>query len=368
MGEEKQELSKVFDELKNQGNFDISVCDHVKDIEDNPKYKKLEMTTQQKMQLSSLATQLPTIMALDGIAALSSMPQLFVMSIPSGVQGSLVQLSNGGYMNMIRGVDGRFMGVAPLYPVADYTQSLALQSAVLGTFAVMSVATGQYFLTQINSELDKIKMRMDQILAFLYGHNRAELISEISFVKYAYENFNAISSSDSQRIATIAGVQQAKKVAIKDCEFYIYDLESTIEKGNDITSTVDKALRICDSLKLSMQLCTMGSILETYLSQNFDPNYILYIENDLSQYIDKCEKAMLGSLTTLHERVRTTKDIPIKKIPKDKLMADISAILEPLKNSAESSLKKTLREGLHLAEKQKTFYLSTDGDVYVKAV
>lgn len=368
MGEEKQELLRAFDELKKQGNFDISVCSNIHDIEDNPKYKKLEMTTQQKMQLSALTSQLPAVAALDGMAALSSMPQLFVISVPAGVQGSLVQLSNGGYMNMLRGADGRFIGVAPLYPIADYTQSLALQSAVLGTFAVMSVATGQYFLTQINSELDKIKMGMDQILAFLYGHNRAELISEISFVKYAYENFNAISTSDAQRIATIAGVQQAKKVAIKDCEFYVYDLESTLEKGNDISAIVDKALRICDSLKLSMQLCTMGSILETYLSQNFDPNYILYIENDLSRYIDKCETAMLTSLTTLYERVRTIKDIPIKKIPKDKLMSAINDILEPLKDSAESSLKKTLREGLHLPEKQKTFYLNDDGDVYVKAV
>jgi len=367
MGEEKQELSKVFDELKNQGNFDISVCDHVKDIEDNPKYKKLEMTTQQKMQLSSLATQLPTIMALDGISALSNMPKLYSVTIPDGVPYTMMTMKNGNPTTVLRDEHGYFRGYADM---AEYTSpaNLALSSAVLGTFAVMSVATGQYFLTQINSELDKIKMGMNQILAFLYGHNRAELISEISFVKYAYENFNAISTSDAQRIATIAGVQQAKKVAIKDCEFYIYDLESTIEKGNDITSTVDKALRICDSLKLSMQLCIMGSILETYLSQNFDPNYILYIENDLSQYIDKCEKAMLGSLTTLHERVRTTKDIPIKKIPKDKLMADISVILEPLKDSAESALKKTLREGLHLAEKQKTFYLSADGDAYVKAV
>lgn len=52
MGEEKQELLRAFDELKKQGNFDISVCNNVHDIEDNPKYKKLEMTTQQKMQLS----------------------------------------------------------------------------------------------------------------------------------------------------------------------------------------------------------------------------------------------------------------------------------------------------------------------------
>lgn len=77
MGEEKQELLRAFDELKKQGNFDISVCNNVHDIEDNPKYKKLEMTTQQKMQLSALTSQLPAVAALDGMAALSSMPKLY---------------------------------------------------------------------------------------------------------------------------------------------------------------------------------------------------------------------------------------------------------------------------------------------------
>lgn len=41
MGEDKSVLGEVLKKLKTQGNFDISVCNGVKDIDDNPKFKKL---------------------------------------------------------------------------------------------------------------------------------------------------------------------------------------------------------------------------------------------------------------------------------------------------------------------------------------
>ena len=360
------DMKRGIDSLKTVGNFDISVCDSVQHIEENPKYKKIELSKGQKMQLNSLINQLPAIMALDNMAALSSMPKLYSVTIPDGLPYTMMVMKNGNMTSVLRDQNGLFRGYANM---AEYNApaNLALSSTVIGAFSAMSLATGQYYLNQINSELDKIKMGMDAILAFLHGDKKAELMSEISFVKYVYQNYNAISSSEAQRIASISGVQQAKKVGMKDCEFYIADFESAIENRNDICATVNNALRICDSLKLSLQLCTMGSILETYLSQNFDPNYIRYIENDMSLYIDKCEKVMLGGLSTLIAHVRNAKELPIKKIPKEKLIADISEVLDTLKESGESPLKKTMREGLRLADSQKTYYLSANGEVYIKS-
>ena len=74
----------------------------------------------------------------------------------------------------------------------------------------MAFASGQYFITQVNSELQKINQNIDKILEFLYGDKKAELLSEVSFVKYAYENFSSIMAHDEQRVATIASLQNAK--------------------------------------------------------------------------------------------------------------------------------------------------------------
>ena len=49
-----------------------------------------------------------------------------------------------------------------------------------------------------------MKLNIDKILEFLYGEKKAELMSEVSFVKYAYQNYGSIMGCNPQRIATIS--------------------------------------------------------------------------------------------------------------------------------------------------------------------
>ena len=150
-----------------------------------------------------------------------------------------------------------------------------------------------------------MKLNIDKILEFLYGDKKAELMAEVSFVKYAYQNFSSIMKFDVQRIATIGSLQSAKKVAMKDIEFYMSDLESTANsKGSgDIVSLVNRAFQIKESLELSMQLYGMSSILETYYAQNRELVYLEHIEAEVISYIDKCEKRMLSSFSILGKRI-----------------------------------------------------------------
>ena len=94
-----------------------------------------------------------------------------------------------------------------------------------------------------------MRMNLDKILEFLYGDKKAELMAEISFVKYAYQNYNSIMSHEAQRTATIASIQKAKKVAMKDIEFYMNDLDSAAKTkdNSELISTVNKAFQIKES-------------------------------------------------------------------------------------------------------------------------
>lgn len=117
--------------------------------------------------------------------------------------------------------NGKFVGSASFY-------SMSAQAALMRVFTAMSVASGQHFLSQINNEMRMMNMKLDEILEFLYGNKKAELMAEMSFIRYAYENYASIMLHEQQRIATITSLQEAKKVAMKDIEFYINDLETTV--------------------------------------------------------------------------------------------------------------------------------------------
>ena len=196
---------------------EIAPVDETIDLDNVQKFIKLEPTQGQKMQISALMNQLP---ALIGVSTLS---KTMMLRFPEGVQGTLMQLkSNGGYTTTLKSLEtGKITGTA-------WLESATPQAICLGAFTAMSVISGQYFLSQINSSLTQISSGLDKILEFLYGDKRAELLSEVSFIRFAYKNYKSVMEHSEQRIATLISLQNAKKVAMKDIEFYLSDLVSTI--------------------------------------------------------------------------------------------------------------------------------------------
>lgn len=364
-----KEFEQTFSEIKRTGGFDISPCRNITNIEDNPKYKKLEMSSGQKMQMSAMINNFPKIVnASNAIntAIDASKVDLYVMTLPKGLSGNLMQYKDGrGFGSILFGDEGKFFTHVGMQKI-DISPKLTAQAVAMGAFTAMSVVTSQYFLAQINSELDRIKLGMDKILEFLYGNKKAELMAEIMFTKYALNNYSAIMNIEAQKTATIAGLQQSKKVAMKDCEFYISDLEMTVNEKQDIESIVNKSVQIEESLMLALQLCVLSTILEVNYAQNFDAEYLRYIEDDISLYIDKTEKHVIGLFNRLQVMILNVNNVIWKKVNKEELQNKIVAVLDKFKNGGESELTKSLRSGLHFSDQPAQYYISSYGDVYIK--
>lgn len=339
------------DEIRLSG-FEIKMCDN---ISKQKNLTKLELSSAQKIQTSALFQQLPSIMATNAMA------NAYIMRLPEGVSPSnLMHYVNGGVGNSYFGENG-IAGQVPLYP-------LQFQTIVMGAFTAMSIASGQYFLSKINSNLTAINQKADKILEFLYGDKKAELMSEVSFVNFSYQNYNSIMINDIQRTATLVNIQEARKVAMKDIEFYISDLES-LTKAKDITDLdlfVNEAFRLKECLQLAIQLYSMSNILEVYYSQNVDVTYLKYVEKDILTYIDKCEKRMLSDFSAIQMRVANYKGGPLKKIDKSEYKKQINDIVDLLGNGEELIKRKPLRSVLQSYQKETVYYLDKDGDVYLQ--
>ena len=185
------------------GNFEIIPCDKMTDIENKPGIKKLELTSSQKIQMGGLMQQLPAVVAANALS------DMYMVRFPAGIPNALTPLKQGGFSTMVKGENGRIAGTASLY-------SVEAQAAVLGAFNAMSIVSGQYFLAQINSELKTMNQNIDKILEFLYGDKKAELISEVSFVKSAYQNYSSIMEHEQQRFATLVRDRKSRRVG-KEC-------------------------------------------------------------------------------------------------------------------------------------------------------
>ncbi|MDE6019774.1 MAG: hypothetical protein K2H01_02075 [Ruminococcus sp.] len=338
-------------------NFEIKPVEEIKDVERRPEYKKLNFTSAQKMHLSALYQQLPTVMAADALN------NAYILKMPEGLSTACHPMvyKTGGIGNIIQDTNCKIVGHGSLH-------DLSAQATILGMFSIMSIASGQYFLTKINSELTKINQKIDKILEFLYGNKKAELMAEVSFVKYAYQNYSSIMNHEYQRTATIASLQNAKKVAMKDIEFYIGDLDYTISSKSEsnIDKLVDKAFSIKESLEFSMQLYGMSSLLEVYYSQNFDSQYLKYVENDISTYMDKCEKRMLNNFSALKVLAQNANGFLFMKVDTSSIEKKIDGFIESLTQGEESEIRKSLKKSLNAVTRESEYYITMNGDVYLK--
>lgn len=335
--------------------FEVRPYSGIDNLENKPGFTKLPLDSDKKMQISALTGVLPDLVA-NG-----AMSQAYMLEFPNGISGVLMQYKSGGLGTPIMGENG-IIGHASLHPISN-------QAVICyGAFNVMSIASGQYFLSEINSKLTKMKQSLDKILEFLYGDKRAELMSEVSFTKYAYENFGSIMSHDVQRTATIGSLQEAKKVAMKDIEFYMADLDSTVNQKDisDIAQLVDQAFRIKDGLELSMQLYVMSGLLEVYYAQNYDAGYIQYIEREMRTYIDKSEKHILADFSVLGKHIGDYKGNLLKKIDKAPYEKQVVELVEGLNTGEESDLRKSLHSALRASGEKAEYYIGQDGDVYLK--
>ena len=338
------------------GGCEIAPLDDGADLNNGRQFIKLEPTQGQQMQINALMSQLPALVGMDILS------KSVVLTFPEGVQGVLMKLKAGGYSTVLQNPEtGKIVGTASL-------QSAAPQALCLGAFTAMSVVSGQYFLSQINNTLAQISSGIDKILEFLYGDKRAELLSEVSFIRFAYENYKSVMEHSEQRVATLISLQNAKKVAMKDIEFYLSDLSSTMsdKKSSDISVTVPKMIRTKECLDLSLQLYTMSNLLEVYYSENHDPKYISFVQSETSGYIGKCEKRLLNSFGQLQHLLAGAKDGLFTKVNKADYIQQIDAIVSELETTNTSHLQTTLQTALGETTKKKQYCLNKDGVVYLK--
>lgn len=329
--------------------LELKPCDFKPDLGDTKRFVQLKESSAVKMQISSLIQHSPAI------AAIGASSDIYIATFPEGIPHVLEQFADGsGYYSAVRGEKGQYIAQARLNPVGDI-------AVVASVFTVMSIVTSQYYLSAINGKLNQIQRGINEILGFLYGDKQAELMSEVVFSRYAFENFNSIMLCPEQRTATIAGLQSTKKIAMKDLEFYISDLDALSDTfKKDIPGSAKKALQLKDCLELSMQLYAMSGISEAYYSRNNDEDYISYVEQEMTSYVNKSESHILRDFAKMINPILANKNVEQKD--KDSL----KSIMEDLSDGKESKLSESIKTTLHAAEQDAEYYITKDGEMYLK--
>lgn len=340
--------------MENIDLFNIEECEvfNSKDAD----IEKLQLSSEENIIMSSFISQIPTLTASNALSG------AYKVSFPEGVVGTLMKYKNGGVGSTIV-ANGKIVDHASFH-------SISSNAAVFGAFSVMSIATGQFFMSRISNDFDFVKQKIDKILDFLYGEKKAELFAEVSFVKQAYENFASIMKHPEQCAATIVNLQNAQKVAMKDIEFYINDLNS---KSKDRPKSYDafcilaeESIKVKDCLMLAIQLYATTGLMEATFSLNTDSSYLNYLKDTLGHYIRKTESSILSCFSSLRTNNSNYKPNAVTKFDTKPLDKALGKIEDAFNNGEQSQLHKTIEKTLGLMSSAKEFYITSKGETYLK--
>lgn len=338
--------------LQSNGLINIEGVPHPFDLSDTRRFVKVDSAD--GLRIHALASQAPS-----AVAAIES-SKMYTVRFPENISGKLSELKQGGYGSMLKGKDGKFVGSTSFFEVSP------VATAAFGVFTVMTIASQQYFLTKINDNLNIISQKVDKVLDFLYGDKKSELISEICFVQRVIRDFTSIMHHESQQTATIIGVQQSEKIAMKDIEFYIQDLEKEVntefKNGQELVKVTQTVMQIYESLNASLQLYVMSTILEAYLSQNGDDSFLEGIKSDAALYTNKCFTRMLGSISILKGRVDSFK--VERKFDKVPISNQLTELTNSLNGAKALELQDSIAKAVESMISAKTFVVTKKGDVY----
>ncbi len=292
----------------------------------------------------------------------------WILSFPrGGSESQLLGLHQGGYSTVLSGADGKFIGTASIHKaVNDMLGPVAL-------FSALAVVTGQYFMSQIRTDLKLLNEKADKILGFLYGDKRADIMAQIYFVQSASSNYGFLAQSPTQTSAQLIGMQEARKTAMRNILFYISDLKGLanadqLKDGKYYDSSCRKADKICQSLELSIQLLLQSSWMEVLFTDGCSQGYIDSLKNECDWVLGEAEKTSAEILNRLVGAGAFFK----KDNPLDFLKADCtkstSIVKKRLDNSGFAGMKKQAQKNWSKLSElvcRPQYILTADG-IYVR--
>lgn len=200
-------------------------------------------------------------------------------------------------------------------------QKLSMAPQVVsGIFSVMSMVTGQYFMTQINNHLSSIEERVASIQEFLENDKKSKLQSEEEFLKMTQKSLQFILENESQKQATIASIQKIRMDSLAGVNFYRMQIEglmNTSNKKDKVEDIIKNVYNTCCSIYeywYSLYLYCFAVYLEPVVAQNYNSEYLNMQKDDIFEKC-QCYKTNYEKWKTkLEEYIETAKAFDPNKI------------------------------------------------------
>ena len=219
-----------------------------------------------------------------------------------------------------KGTNNKIKDTARLQALSNAPQVLS------GAFNAMSLITGQYYMSKIDTRLKKLEKGVEAVQDYLEDSRRSELYGNLDFLKEVQGRLRFYSEDTTLATSTLAAVQTIKINSLGNLTFYreqIAKIEGSLtvnDKVDVILTNINDMYRLISEYWFALQLYCFSSYLEPQVTHNADAQLIRLIADDIeskSNIYEKQYKAWKDVLDTYVENAKAFEENQIYKFLKE---------------------------------------------------
>ena len=231
----------------------------------------------------------------------------------------------GAYRGLVYDSNNNLVTHADLIPVSlDGSVVAQAPQLALGVFNAMSIATGQYFLSQINSKIEELETGLSDIMDYLQAEKRSEIMANDITIMKLYNNLDYILNNDFERQTISANLKQIKRDSLSNMLLLKTRIEATKDKLNlttkskaeDLTEVFAELNRDIPQYWCAIRSYSNSAVLDTIIAEMDAAEYIDSIKNDLQEVAMQYQATLDGVDNKIQLFIEKAKDFnKTKKIP-----------------------------------------------------
>lgn len=216
----------------------------------------------------------------------------FRISLADGLHLAASKLTPGAYRGI--GLSNATNQVAGSAELIKNNAALTIPQApqiALGVFSALSLATGQYFMTQINGKLETITDGIDRIEQFLENSRRSELTAACQELNEQTARIEYIGSEhDASEIIThLNNIRLAVRKHIPHYQAQIQALTADMQekdKAEDIDKKIQIVATYLQEYRYAVQIVAMTKMLELRIKNVMDPDQMAMYRQEIAECIE----------------------------------------------------------------------------------
>lgn len=204
---------------------------------------------------------------------------------------------------------------------------------IMSAFSVAAIATNQYYLARIDSKLDAIEKKVDEIQRFLEIDKESQLWADGEFLKETRNNIQFIIEDDIYRQATLTSVQSIRRTSLANIKLYyeqLIELKELLDlKDNDkeTNANLNKYKGYLPRFWYSVYLYEVSYCLETYLSKIIDEKFLQQVIIEMEKIINMFNEGYRVISNEINQYINAVKALKANEVPA-KMMKGVAKALE----------------------------------------